>query len=259
VTNAWQLPKAGTPVIQVDIEPDELGRNYPNAVAVHGDAKVAVQKLIDAAEAQPPRQQWLARVQGFVRDFWAESEPLKVSDEVPIRPERLCKELEQWLPADATVVCDTFHAAIWTAQMVRLRAGQGYVRCAGSLGWGLPGTIGVKAAWPDKPVVGFTGDAGFYYHVGELETAVRNGINPVIVVNNNYSGGVGETSPFEHSVSLAKVAQDFGCFGARVEKPADIRGALDAALAAGKPAVVEVVSDPSVRAKRAWAPAETDH
>jgi acetolactate synthase-1/2/3 large subunit len=200
-----------------------------------------------------------AGVSGVGRVFWAESEPLKASDEVPIRPERLCKELEQWLPADATVVCDTFHAAIWTAQMVRLKAGQGYVRCAGSLGWGLPGTIGVKAAWPDKPVVGFTGDAGFYYHVGELETAVRNGINPVIVVNNNYSGGVGETSPFEHSVSLAKVAQDFGCFGARVEKPADIRGALDAALAAGKPAVVEVVSDPSVRAKRAWAPAETDH
>jgi acetolactate synthase-1/2/3 large subunit len=117
----------------------------------------------------------------------------------------------------------------------------------------------VKAAAPDKPIIGVTGDAGFYYHVGELETAVRNGINPVIVVNNNYSGGVGETSPFEHSVSLAKVAQDFGCFGQRVEKPADIRGALDAALASGKPAVVEVVSDPSVRAKRAWAPAETDH
>jgi acetolactate synthase-1/2/3 large subunit len=226
---------------------------------VHGDATVAVQKLIDAAEAQPPRQQWLARVQGFVRDFWAESEPLKASDAVPIRPERLCKELNEWLPVDATLVCDTFHAAIWTAQMVRLKAGQGYVRCAGSLGWGLPGTIGVKAAMPDKPIIGFVGDAGFYYHVGELETAVRNGINPVIVVNNNYSGGVGETSPFEHSVSLAKVAQDFGCFGVRVEKPDDIRGALDAALVAGKPAVVEVVSDPSVRAKRAWAPAETDH
>jgi acetolactate synthase-1/2/3 large subunit len=259
VTNAWQLPKPGTTVIQVDIEPDELGRNYPNAVSVHGDAKVAVQRLIDAAEAQPPRQQWLARVQGFVRDYWAESDPLKASDAVPVRPERLCKELEEWLPANATVVCDTFHAAIWTAQMVRLKAGQGYVRCAGSLGWGLPGTIGVKAAAPDKPIIGVTGDAGFYYHIGELETAVRNGINPVIVVNNNYSGGVGETSPFEHSVSLAKVAQDFGCFGARVEKPADIRGALDAALASGRPAVVEVVSDPSIRAKRAWAPAETDH
>jgi acetolactate synthase-1/2/3 large subunit len=259
VTNFWQLPKIGTPVIQVDIEPDELGRNYPNAVAIHGDAKLAVQRLIDAAEAQPPRERWLARVQGFVREYWAESDPLRQSDAVPVRPERLCKELNEWLPADATLVCDTFHAAIWTAQMVRLKAGQHYVRCAGSLGWGLPGTLGVKAAAPDKPVIGFTGDAGFYYHVGELETAVRNGINAVIVVNNNYSGGVGETSPFEHSVSLAKIAQDFGCFGVRVEKPDEIRGALDAALASGRPAVVEVVSDPNVRAKRAWSPGETDH
>jgi acetolactate synthase-1/2/3 large subunit len=259
VTNFWQLPGAGTPVIQVDIEPDELGRNYPNAVSIHGDAKVAVQRLIDAAEAQPPREQWLARVQGLDRDYWAESEPLRASDALPIRPERLCKELNDWLPADATLVCDTFHAAIWTAQMVRLKPGQRYVRCAGSLGWGLPGTIGVKAGAPDKPVVGFTGDAGFYYHLGELETAVRNGINAVIVVNNNYSGGVGETSPFEHSVSLAKLAQDLGCFGVRVEQPAGIRGALDAALASKRPAVVEVVSDPSVRAKRAWSAGEADH
>ena len=80
--------------------------------------------------------------------------------------------------------------------MVRLKAGQRYMRCAGSLGWGLPGTLGVKAASPDKPVIGFCGDAGFYYHIGELETAARNGLNAVIVVNNNYSGGVGETSPF---------------------------------------------------------------
>jgi acetolactate synthase-1/2/3 large subunit len=259
VTNFWQLPRPGTQVIQVDIEPDELGRNYPNAVSVHGDAKVAVQRLIDAAEAQPPRQQWLARVQGFVRDYWAESDPLRASDAVPLRPERICLELQEWLPGDATLVCDTFHAAIWTAQMVRMKPGQGYVRCAGSLGGGLPGTLGTKAALPDKPVVGFTGDAGFYYHIGELETAVRNGINAVIVVNNNYSGGVGETSPFEHSVSLAKIAQDFGCFGVRVEQPDGIRGALDAALASGRPAVVEVVSDSNIRAKRAWSPGEQDH
>jgi acetolactate synthase-1/2/3 large subunit len=184
---------------------------------------------------------------------------MRHSDAVPVRPERLCLELNEWLPGDATLVCDTFHAAIWTAQMMRLKPGQHYVRCAGSLGWGLPGTIGVKAGAPDKPVVGFTGDAGFYYHLSELETAVRNEINAVIVVNNNYSGGVGETSPFVHSVSLAKLAQDLGCFGVRVEKPDEIRGALDAALASGRPAVVEVVSDPSVRAKRAWTAEERDH
>jgi acetolactate synthase-1/2/3 large subunit len=143
--------------------------------------------------------------------------------------------------------------------MVRLKQGQNYVRCAGSLGWGLPGTLGAKAALPDKPVVGFVGDAGFYNHVAELETAARMGINAVIVVNNNYSGGVGETSPFHKDVSLARVAEDFGCFGVRVEQPEGVRAGLDAALASGRPAVVELVSDPSVRAKRGWAPGETDH
>jgi len=258
VTNTWQVPKIGTPTIQLDIEPEELGRNYPNSVSIHGDAKVAVQKLIDAVEAQPPRTRWLERVQGFVRDFWAESEPLRHSDSLPMRPERLCKELNEWLPDDAALVCDTFHAAIWTAQMVRLRAGHRYVRCAGSLGWGLPGTLGAKAALPDRPVIGFVGDAGFYYHLQELETAVRCGLNAVIVVNNNYSGGVGETSPFHRDVSFAKLAEDFGCFGIRVEHPDEIRPALDKALASGRPAVVDVHTD-RIRAKRGWAPGEADH
>jgi acetolactate synthase-1/2/3 large subunit len=127
------------------------------------------------------------------------------------------------------------------------------------LGWGLPGTLGAKAALPDKPVIGFAGDAGFYYHIGELETAARIGLNAVIIVNNNYSGGVGETSPFSRDVSFAKVAEDLGCFGIRVERPGDIRGALDRALASGRPAVVEVVTDTNVRAQRGWAPGEADH
>jgi thiamine pyrophosphate-dependent acetolactate synthase large subunit-like protein len=80
------------------------------------------------------------------------------------------------------------------------------------------------------------------------------GLNAVIVVNNNYSGGVGETSPFVHSVSFAQVAESFGCVGIRVEKPEEIRPALEKALAANRPAVVDVVSDTNVRAKHAWSP-----
>ena len=70
--------------------------------------------------------------------------------------------------------------------MVELtKPGQRYIRCAGSLGWGLPGAIGVKCALPDRPVICFTGDGGLYYHMAELETAARYGINVVFVVNNN--------------------------------------------------------------------------
>jgi acetolactate synthase-1/2/3 large subunit len=255
VTNGWQIPRIGTPTIQLDIDAEELGRNYPNTVSLHGDAKVTLQKLIEASERQQPREKWLKEVRGYVRDYWTESEPLRNSDAVPIRPERICKELEQWLPDDATVVADTFHAALWTAQMMRLKEGQSYIRCGGSLGWGFPGAIGVKAALPDKPVIGFVGDAGFYYHMAELETAARLGINLVTVVNTNYSGGVLEKVAYDRSVNLAKVADSMGCRGFRVDKPADIRQALDKAIACGKPALVEVVSDAAVRAKRGWVPA----
>jgi acetolactate synthase-1/2/3 large subunit len=256
VTNGWQVPKIGTPTIQLDIEPDELGRNYPNTVSLHGDAKVTLQKLIEAAGKQPPRRaEWLEQVRSYVADYWAESEPLRNSDAVPMRPERICKELEAWLPAGATLVVDTFHAAIWTAQMTRLmKPGQNYLRCGGSLGWAFPATLGAKAALPDKPVVGFCGDAGFYYHMAELETAARLRLNIVMVVNNNYSGGVVENARFEQSVNFAKVADSMGCVGFRVEKPADMRQALDKALAAGRPAVVEVLSDVAIRAKRGWVP-----
>ena len=88
-------------------------------------------------------------------------------------------------------------------------------------------------------MIGFVGDAGFYYHMAELETAARYGINAVMVVNTNYSGGVLEKVAYERSVNFAKVAESMGCVGIRVEKPADIRSALDKALACGKPAVVD--------------------
>ena len=257
VTNGWQIPKKGTPTIQLDIDPDELGRNYPNLVSLHGDAKVTLQKLIDAVGKQSPRRaEWLEQVRSYVNDYWAESDPVRQSDAVPIRPERICKELEEWLPAGTTLVVDTFHAAIWTAQMTRLmKPGQRYLRCGGSLGWAFPATLGAKAALKDEPVVGFCGDAGFYYHMAELETAARLKLNIVMVVNNNHSGGVIENARFEQTVNFAKVADSMGCVGFRVEKAADIQPALSKALAAGKPAVVEVLSDHTIRAKRGWVPA----
>lgn len=257
VTHGWQIPKLGTPTIQLDVDPRELGRNYPNAISLLGDAKVTLARMIEAAGDAPTRRaEWLEQLQGLVADYWAESEPLRTSDAVPIRPERICRELEQWLPSGSTLVVDTFHAAIWTAQMTRLtKPGQRYLRCAGSLGWAFPATIGVKAALGDAPVIGFCGDAGFYYHMAELETAARCALNLVMVVNNNFSGGVSESAGFERSVNFAKVADAMGCVGFRIDRPDDIQPALDQALAAGKPAIVEILSDPNVRAKRGWAPA----
>lgn len=272
VTNEWKVPAEGTPVIQIDIDPSELGRSYPNQVALHGDAKATTRKLIEALEPIGSRTEWVTRAQELVREWREEVAPRLNSDAVPIIPERLCNELTQFLPPDAVLVADTGHAGIWTGSMVDLNhPGQEFIRCAGSLGWGLSGAIGVKCALPDRPVVCFTGDGGFWYHIAELETAVRCNIPVVIVVNNNHGliqNKRGDDRAYEavpgsnsadiwefNDVDMAKVAESMGAFGIRVEQPGDIRSALEQALASGRPAVVDVATDPlDSSSPPPWAP-----
>jgi len=269
VTHFWQVPRPGTKVIQIGIDPGDLGRNYPNVVSLLGDAKVALRMLLDALGPGKTTGPWLQQAQRLVAEWRAEVEPLRNSHAVPMRPERILKELGDWLPEDALVVCDTGHSAMWAAQQLWISGRRwDFIRCAGHLGWGLPASLGAKCAVPERPVVCFTGDGGFWYHLQEVETAVRCAIPTVTVINNNNSLNQ-ETSIFLHAydgkpsakqgemwhftgVELARVAESMGALGIRVEKPRDLRPALDRALAAGRPAVVEVVSDIEALAPRAW-------
>jgi acetolactate synthase I/II/III large subunit len=273
VTNNWMFPPVGTKVIQLDIDPLELGRNYPNAVSILGDAKVALRRLI---EVSSPRDAaavtgWPQRVRQLIAEWRDEHEPMRHSDATPIRPERICKDISEVLPPDGVVVSDTGHAGIWTAAMIDLKhPGQSYFRTAGSLGWGFPAALGVKCALPNRPVVCFTGDGGFYYHIAELETARRHNINAVIVVNNNsslnqeirlndaaYGGkqrGRAEEMWRFPDVDFAKVAEAFGCVGMRVTHPGELRGALAKAIELDKPVVVDVVTDMYAIAKKPWVP-----
>ena len=272
VTNEWRIPAEGTPVIQIDIDPSELGRSYPNEVSLHGDAKATLRKLIEALEPIGGRNDWVSRAQELVKDWREEVAPRSNSEAVPIIPERLCNELTKFLPEDSILVSDTGHAGIWTGSMVDLNhPGQGYIRCAGSLGWGLPGAIGVQCAAPDRPVVCFTGDGGLWYHIGELETAVRYNIPVITVVNNNrglmqnkrgddrgYANvdGADSSELWQfNDVDLAKVAESMGALGIRVDRPGDIQSALEQALASGRPAVIDVVTDPhDSESPVPWAP-----
>ena len=272
VTNEWKVPAQGTPVIQIDIEPAELGRSYPNEVSLQGDAKATVQKLIESLEPTHDRTEWTSRAAELVAQWRKEVLPRATSNAVPIIPERLCNELTQALPPDSILVADTGHAGIWTGSMVDLNhTGQDYIRCAGSLGWGLSGAIGVKCALPNRPVVSFSGDGGFMYHIAELETAVRYNIPVVSVVNNNHGllqdkrgddrayqavPGSQSSDLWEfNDVDMAKVAEAMGAFGIRVDQPQDIQSAIEEALASGRPAVVDVVTDPlDSEAPIPWSP-----
>jgi acetolactate synthase I/II/III large subunit len=271
VTARWQVPRPGTPVIQLDIAPNEIGRNYPAKAGLVGDARTVLRQMLkpDPARSGAGRQKWLAEVRSFVEEWRASVAVHRDSDAVPMRPERVCRELSRMLPENAALVCDTGHSGIWCGAMVEFtRPAQRLIRCAGSLGWALPGAIGVKCALPDAPVVCFAGDGGFYYHMAELETAARYGVNVVVVVNNNsalnqeiphfdkaYGGDPDERGREMwgfSEVNFARVAESLGCVGLRVEKPAEFARALERALAAGKPAVIDVVTDHRAFAPRTW-------
>ena len=259
VTNDWKVPRPGTPVVQIDSDPSELGRSYPTEVALLGDARVTVRQLIEVLEPIEQRTEWLRRVRQLVTEWRSEVSPLRDSDASPMCPERLCKELTAFLPSDALLASDTGHAGIWTGTMIDLKhPEQSYIRCAGSLGWAFPAALGAKCAAPERPVICFTGDGGFWYHIQELETALRWGINTVTVVNNNaslnqgkeeterdYAGQHGDSDQLWRflDVDFAEMARAVGCFGVRVRQPSELRSALEQALDSGKPAVVDVVSD----------------
>ena len=270
VTLDWRIPAVGTPVIQIDIDGTELGRSYPGTYGLQGDAQRTLQRLIDVLEPTSGNAGWVGQAQEHVQNWRNENEPLLNSDAVPIRPERLCQELTNFLPSDAVLLADTGHAGIWTGSMVEMQhPGQSYLRAAGSLGWGLPAALGAKCGVPDRPVVCWTGDGGMWYHIGELETAVRYGINAVIVVHNN--GGLNqdrrgdeaayvgrEGNPDElwrfTDTNFAQIAESMGALGIRVTDPNQINSALDQAVSANRPAVVDIVSDGDVAAEPPWGP-----
>ncbi|MEO7404087.1 MAG: thiamine pyrophosphate-binding protein, partial [Burkholderiales bacterium] len=190
-THFYAVPKPGVAAVQIDIDPEVIGRNYPVKVGVLGDAKITLAKMLAEADRSSAsvRNAWIDTVQTVCAEYRAKFKSLLESDAVPMRPERMVHELSKHVPDDGIVLVDTGHAGMWMGGMYDLRTDkQSYMRSAGHLGWAFPAGLGAKAAAPDRPVVVFTGDAGFWYHIGEIETAVRWKLNSITVVNNN-SGG----------------------------------------------------------------------
>jgi acetolactate synthase-1/2/3 large subunit len=266
-TTNWSLPRRSARIIQLDIVGEQVGRHFPAEVGLHGDAKASLRRLIDLAPARKNRA-WVEEVRKLVAEWRADVRPLSESDAQPIRPERICAEIGAALPEDGAVVVDTLQASIWAGSMIRMRGPkQRFVRCAGSLGWGLPASIGAKAALGSRAVVCFTGDGGIYYHIAELETAARYGLNVVVVVNNNgaYAGEQEYWDPaFKDQpsdshwkfgdINFAKIAEEMGCVGIRVEDPAQLAPALRKGLASAKPVLIDVISDFAAYHPKGWSP-----
>ena len=261
-THFWTVPDDKSRVIQIDIEPENLGRNYLLEVAIQGDAKAILERMNRLASALTfqERTDWLAHIRELRLEWYHKYKPLMESDANPIRPERLCKEISDNAPDNAVIVVDTGHAGMWMGGMFDLQhPNQNYIRSAGHLGWAFPASIGAKCALPDRAVICFTGDAGFWYHIAEIEVAVRWNINVIVIVNNN-SGGNQSKRGFDrayggeqtaegrqmwtfNNVNFAEIAENIGAVGIRVEKAEDIQTAIKKALQLSKPVIIDVVTD----------------
>jgi acetolactate synthase-1/2/3 large subunit len=261
-THFWAVPKPGVAAIQIDIDAEALGRNYPLKAAVHGDAKTVLTRMIEQADGASAhrRQAWLQQARTIREEWYGKDRALLDADTVPMRPERLCHELSRHMPDDAIVVVDTGHAGMWMGGMYDLKSPrQSYLRSAGHLGWAFPAGLGAKCGAPNRPVVTFTGDAGFWYHIGEVETAVRWKMNAITVVNNNGGGnqskrgfdrvyGGQQTAQARelwtfNKMNFARLAEDMGALGLRVEKASEFAPALARALEANRPAIIDVITD----------------
>jgi acetolactate synthase-1/2/3 large subunit len=270
VTHSWRIPPIDTKIVQIDIDPTEIGRSYPNTIGVVGDPKATLARLVEII-GRPVRDRGYAdEAARIVADWRASMTALVEKNSAPISVERLCAEITRALPADGVVVADTGYSGIWTGTMVDFNgAGQTYQRAAGSLGWAFPASLGAKCAAGDRKVICFTGDGGFYYHLPELESARRYSIPVVVVVNNN--SGFGQNLTGVHRISgnrpgrgeelirfgptnFAEVARSFGVRGIRVEQPGELAPALQQALATDGPVVLDVVTELEPRAPEAWLP-----
>ena len=245
--------------IQVDIAPQEIGRNRPIDLGIVGDAKAVLTQLLEkwnqigaandgtwAAELKKPeenkRQKWMK---------WA------TSPQKPINPIRLCYEISQFLDRDAIVTIDGGEILDFARNLIpsftpgaRMNPG-----VTGLLGIGIPYAIAAKLAHPSRQVLCLCGDGAFGLNGMEMDTAARHEIPIVVVVSNNACWGVcmnaqkgifGSERTFGTHLAWTRydqIAQAMDCYGETVEAPDQIRPALDRAFSAGKPAVLNVITD----------------
>ena len=242
-------------IVQVDISDEEIGRNRAVSVGIVGDAKVVLRQLIDEgrdAFKGNQRAAWVETLRSHDTRSQEKAVALLNSEAQPIHPLRLCKEVRDFMDRDAIIVVDGHEILNFARQSIPTNVAGHRVNAGpnGCMGVAVPFGLGAKVAKPDTQVIVLSGDGSFGMNGMEIDTMVRHKIPAMIVISNN--GGWAGIGGMDAGRDLGfsrydKMAEVFGAHGEYVQKPADIRGALERAAASGKPSVVNIVTDPNAR------------
>lgn len=260
-TLGWTAPRPDQAVLQLDVDPAELGRAFSLRAGLLGDARAGLEALAGAlgpqSEAEPDRDPWRARLAQLTAGWREARDRERACDAIPIAPQRVVAELERVLGPGDILVCDASLASGWAGVYLEQRtAGRRVLSPRGlaGLGYAVPAAIGVAAAGLAGRVVVLAGDGALGYAVGELATIAQYRMPVVIVVLNNRSlawirwyrritfGRGWEDDDFA-DVAFAEVARGFGLRGERVTQPQLLGPVLRDALSADRPSLVDVVTD----------------
>lgn len=251
-----------TKLIHIDINQEEIGRNFPTAMGVNCDARLALEAIITAAKQLFPngvkRPEKVEAIASVKKAHKASLIPAQTSEQYPMRPERILKDLRDVLPRDGYVVADVGWNKNGVGQQFDIYEPGTFVAPGGlcTMGYGPSAALGVKVANPDKKVVALIGDGGMGTNVSPFATGAVDGVAVVWVVMNNCAFGTiaGLTNQhFQHqfgtlftrdgqpySPDFASIAEAYGIKGYKVEKAEDFKPILEEALASGKPCVIDV-------------------
>jgi acetolactate synthase-1/2/3 large subunit len=260
-TEGWK-PAKETRIVQVDIDPKELGKNQNVDLPIHSDIKLFLELLLSQIETQMNieklrREDWMTKCAQALSEWKKNYQTVMLSKSKPIKPQRVIQEINKRLPNDSIVVAGAGRSKMWAATLIPIRRARSWIHSGGYavMGYSLCGAIGAKFAAPNRPVLAVDGDGAFQMHCQEIATARENNLSFVVCVLNDMSLGSMRSTQFRSygrrifgtefklDTNYAKVAASFGGDGERIEDPEALGPALDKALSSKVPYVLDIVID----------------
>ena len=256
-----------TKLIHVDIDPNEIGKNYPVEVGIVGDANITLRDIINTLKTMMEKKKYqelpyFKRILRVKREWEAKLAPLQKSNKIPMTLSRVLLEIRKALERNAIVVGAAGHAQAQLFQEFPIYEPRTHLSSGGfsTMGWCIPATQGAKLAKPDRQVLGLCGDGDFLMTCQELATAVQYNIPVVYCVTNNYGwlsirdlqiDVYGKDRAFAsefrmqkngelYNPDFVKLAESFKCYSERIETPEEVAPGLERAFKSGKPAVLEI-------------------